>query len=73
MRFLFSIFALGLFATTTSTAKGESHNTQCKTKQCDTLIDWIADPQAAFTLAERTGKPLFVFHLSGNLLRRKFT
>ena len=41
--------------------------------KCDTAVEWMRDYDAAFDRAKKTGKPIYVFHLSGNLLNKDFT
>lgn len=41
--------------------------------QCGTKVDWIADNERAFAEAKRTGKPVYMLHLSGNLKNENFT
>ena len=41
--------------------------------QCQTLVNWYRDTDRAFEVAKQQKKPVFVFHLSGNFLKKEFT
>ena len=84
VKLIFVVLALSCPATfTSSTGAAQSlfDETQTFSEQertpnpirCGTRIDWIEDNELAFAEARRTGKLVYVLHLSGNLKNSTFT
>lgn len=57
----------------TAAQDGNASVDKAETIKCNTKVEWHADWREAFALAEKSNKPLFVLHLSGNLQNEAFT
>ena len=64
----FSVFLAFLLASNAPAFEGNE-----STGDCGTLLSFHHDYEAAFELAAKENKPLFVVHLSGNLRNEDYT
>ena len=71
--FLWVAIAISFGGYSAANAEDNSQESKTETIQCNTKVDWYPDWREAMAIAEKSGKPLFVLHLSGNLRNEKFT